>query len=58
MSEDIDITLSKDMQTELLKYHKKSKNYYGTAKQFGVSHDEARTIIKMHKTEFRMLPNN
>ncbi|EAR99829.2 transmembrane protein, putative (macronuclear) [Tetrahymena thermophila SB210] len=54
---DVPITLPKDQQMELLKYHKRSKNYHGTAKQFGISHEEARVIVKKLKKEYRSITN-
>ncbi|KAL4438650.1 hypothetical protein ABPG74_015548 [Tetrahymena malaccensis] len=54
---DVPITLPKDQQMELLKYHKRSKNYHGTAKQFGISHEEARAIVKKLKKEYRSITN-
>lgn len=56
-SEEAKVTLSLHDQFELLKYHKRSKNYFGTAKQFGITHQQARAVVKIHKEEFKKLPS-
>jgi len=54
---DIEVTLSSEKQYELLRYHKRSKNYFGTAKLFNITPDEARAIVRIHKIEFKNLPS-